>query len=454
MSSGLPSSPRRARAASPVARPAAPCIAYRASRAVSRRVAPSRAALAWGLGGWLFCGAAQALSPFALPEGEHVREGTVDVTRHMEGMRLAQTGEHAIIDWRSFDIGRRASVRVQQDSSRAMLLNRVTGMTGSELAGSLAANGRVYLVNPNGITIGPQGTVDAATFVASTLDIENGAFLAGAARFGTARHPLGAVLHAGRITAQDGGLVALLGHRVEQSGVIVAPRGRVGLGAGSSATIDLDGDTLLTMTASPGRGGDERAAIVMHGTIDADGGLVQMSAPLATVLRPTPDEAVNLRGTTRARSLAARPGKIVIEGEGGTVRLSGLLNASGNGQGDATLDGQARGGTVEVNGLRLMAQGLDVDVSGTRGGGCVALTARPLDGEGGARRGDIGVHHPLLFVDDTTTFNASATRDGPGGELKIVSAGKVVFLGRAQARGAAGETMQAPGAAAAAASGY
>ncbi|MCY0385988.1 filamentous hemagglutinin N-terminal domain-containing protein [Robbsia sp. Bb-Pol-6] len=444
MSLSLRSSFRWAGIPLPASRPPVPCRLRRAPHAVR----------AWVFGAWLVCGPAHALAPFALPEGEHVREGAVAITRDPGGMRLDQTSEHAIIDWRSFDIGRRTTVQVRQNSPQSMLLNRVTGMTVSELAGGLAADGRIYLVNPNGITITPQGTVDAAAFVASTLDIGNAAFLSGATRFGVTRPAFGTLMHAGRITAKEGGLVALLGHRIEQSGAIMAPRGRVGLGAGARATITTDGDTLLVMTPAAERRESERAAILLSGTIDADGGLVQISAPLSTVLRPATDEAVNLSGMTRARTHAARPGKILIEGEGGTVRLSGMLNASGSavsGAGsDAEIAGHVVGGTVEVNGLRVMAQGGDIDVSGERGGGCVALTARPLGGNGHARSDDDRVHDPLLFVDDTTTLNASATRHGPGGELKLLSAGKVVFLGRAQARGAASETTQTPHAAASA----
>lgn len=43
--------------------------------------------------------------------------------------------------------------------------------------GSLLANGKVYLVNPNGVVIGSNGKVQAAHFVASCLNISDEEFL-------------------------------------------------------------------------------------------------------------------------------------------------------------------------------------------------------------------------------------------------------------------------------------
>jgi filamentous hemagglutinin family protein len=52
-------------------------------------------------------------------------------------------------------------------------------MTPTAIYGTLSSNGRVWLVNPAGIMVGPGGKVDVAAFVASTLNISNADFLAG-----------------------------------------------------------------------------------------------------------------------------------------------------------------------------------------------------------------------------------------------------------------------------------
>ncbi|WP_163535914.1 two-partner secretion domain-containing protein, partial [Klebsiella pneumoniae] len=70
-------------------------------------------------------------------------------------------------------------VTFQQPGAGAATLNRVTGSTGSTIAGQIQANGQVYLINPNGILITPTGSVDTAGFTASTLDTTDGDFMAG-----------------------------------------------------------------------------------------------------------------------------------------------------------------------------------------------------------------------------------------------------------------------------------
>src|SRR3546814_1623952 len=86
-------------------------------------------------------------------------------------MTVTQSSDRAVINWQSFSIGEGSRVDIRQPDARSALLNRVTGDTTSTIAGSLNANGQVFLINPNGIQITATGTVRAAGFVASTLDI-------------------------------------------------------------------------------------------------------------------------------------------------------------------------------------------------------------------------------------------------------------------------------------------
>ncbi|MEM9446348.1 MAG: filamentous hemagglutinin N-terminal domain-containing protein, partial [Verrucomicrobiota bacterium] len=58
--------------------------------------------------------------------------------------------------------------------------NRVVTGAPSELLGTLNSNGQVYLINPNGILVGSNATIDTGGFVASTLDVSNEQFMSGA----------------------------------------------------------------------------------------------------------------------------------------------------------------------------------------------------------------------------------------------------------------------------------
>src|SRR3546814_5021636 len=94
-------------------------------------------------------------------------------------MTITQASDRAIVNWQSFSIGDGNRVDIRQPDARSVLLNRVTGDTTSTIAGSLNANGQVFLINPNGIQITATGTVRAAGFVASTLDIGDDDFMRG-----------------------------------------------------------------------------------------------------------------------------------------------------------------------------------------------------------------------------------------------------------------------------------
>ena len=69
---------------------------------------------------------------------------------------------------------------VQFNNGSGATLNRVTGGNLSQIDGSLKATGSVYLINPQGIVIGPGGQVIAnGSFVASTRDVSNSGFMSG-----------------------------------------------------------------------------------------------------------------------------------------------------------------------------------------------------------------------------------------------------------------------------------
>ncbi|MCY0385984.1 filamentous hemagglutinin N-terminal domain-containing protein [Robbsia sp. Bb-Pol-6] len=376
-----------------------------------------------------------------MPQGEVVRQGHVDVTRDEREVHIVQVSERAIIDWRSFDIGAQASVHVLQPTTEMVLLNRVTGRTTSELAGGLYAGGHVYLINPNGIRIAPGGSVDAASFVASTLDIGDRDFENGVLRFGSAeRGAMGTIVHDGRIGIDPGGFVALLGFRIEQRGEIHAPLSQVGLGAGTSAALAPGRDDFLTMAQAAGMrpvdveadgtaGSVAPPAIVMAGDIEARGGQVQLNAPIATRTQHATDAAMAISGTIRAPRHGRRSGTIRLDGIGGVVRLSGLLEASNNGSDVAMLPG----GTVSVHGSRVVVERMGINVSGAAGGGRVVLSTGARERPTGGSPAAEAAGEPSILIDGPALINANATQRGHGGDIGVLADGPVVILGRMQA---------------------
>ena len=121
-----------------------------------------------------------AVAGDSLPTGASVASGSVGISSTSSDMTITQGTSNAIVNWNSFSIGKNNSVTFVQPDAASSILNRVTGNTSSTIAGTLSANGQVYLVNPNGIAITPTGSVKVgAGFVASTLDISDEDYLSG-----------------------------------------------------------------------------------------------------------------------------------------------------------------------------------------------------------------------------------------------------------------------------------
>ena len=137
---------------------------------------------------------ASLLAPAAAsggPSGAEIVHGQVNLTSPDPGaLVIDQQSDAAIINWQSFSIGANEYVVFNQPSASAAVLNRVIGQLPSEILGDLTANGRVFLINPQGIVIGSGARIDTNSFVASTLDIADADFLAGRLRFMAGAHSL------------------------------------------------------------------------------------------------------------------------------------------------------------------------------------------------------------------------------------------------------------------------
>jgi len=161
---------------------------------------------------------------FSLPEGGTVVDGSATITQpDAQTMNINQSSDRAIIEYNSFSIGEPETVQFFQPNSGSIALNRVIGVDPSSILGKLLANGRIFLINPNGIIFGAGSKVDTAGMVASTLDIVNSDFLAGRYIF---FGPGGSVVNHGLISA-PGGYVSLLGSTIENNGIIEADLGSV-----------------------------------------------------------------------------------------------------------------------------------------------------------------------------------------------------------------------------------
>src|SRR5215468_3644305 len=255
-----------------------------------------------------------------------------------------QSSNAAIINWNTFNIGVNESVRFNQPSSSSVVLNRVTGGLGpSEILGTLTANGRVFVINRDGILFGPSAVVNTAGFLATTHDIRNRDFMAGRYNFNIPGRPDASIVNQGNITATSGGFAALVAPGVRNTGTITATLGTVGLAAGNSFTLDLYGDKLITLAVGDsvasqvrdvGTGQTLHSLVENTGRLSANGGRVELTAAQA---RTVVDSVINNTGVIEANRIGKHGGTIVLsaatagtKGAGApkqTIKLAGTLSA-------------------------------------------------------------------------------------------------------------------------------
>ncbi len=277
----------------------------------------------------------------SLPTGGNIVSGSGQIGAPSGNQLIInQASDTLAINWQRFTIGAGQNVTFNQPGANSIALNRVLGVDGSHIMGQLNANGRVFLVNPNGVLFGASAQVNVGGLVASSLGISDADFAAGNYRFkGNGNNA--AVINHGALNATAGGAIALLGGSVSNQGVIVANQGSVTLAAGNAMTLDFAGNGLLNVQV------DEAmvdALVENHQLIKADGGQVLLTAHAGDALLRT---VINNTGVIQARTLGEKDGKIVLLGsfDGGTVQVDGTLDASAPHGGD--------GGFIDTSGAHV-----------------------------------------------------------------------------------------------------
>ena len=323
----------------------------------------------------------------ALPTGLQVTAGQASVLTQGNQMTV-RNSNGAILNWNSFNIGAAAGVYFDQANAASKVLNRVTGQDPTQIFGSLASNGQVWLLNPNGVLFGQGARVDVAGLVTSTLRLNDSDFLNSRYRFAGDAGSTATVRNEGSIQSAHGGQVLLLGAKVENTGRVEAPGGNVTLASARSVELVDTGLPNLAVRVDVPEG-----EVLNMGRLVADGGSVDVFGAI-----------VNQQGLVQADTLAVdAQGRITLKASDTLMLGTGsLTQARGTSAG-------SRGGHVDLLGRHVGLDGTaTVDVSGGAAGGGIRL--------GGG-----------LMGRDTSVPNAQAVWFGPSASL------------RADATGAAGD---------------
>ncbi len=364
---------------------------------------------------------------YALPEIGQVVSGQVEC--HADDLHSLQihVSDKAIINYPKFDIGVGEHVQFIQPSQNATVLNRVIAKNPSKILGKLSANGRVFLVNPSGIYVGPTAVVNVGSFVASSLNIRDEDFLNDKFQF---YHEPGSekssVINEGLICASPEGFVALFAPMVENRGSIIAKAGKVALASTSHAervTLDFHGDGLIRFTLEDDL---KEAVLASYSQIESAGGSVEL---LMNTAQDAIKRVVNTDGLAFVNAIEEVDGIVrlvstsrivanAIELEGEHVAAGGVLDASND----------KSGGSVRILGDKIGLVDAHITTSGETGGGEV-LIGGDYQGKGDLRRAQ------FTTMDELSTIESDAKINGNGGKVILWSDDTTLFDGKIYARG-------------------
>jgi len=281
----------------------------------------------------------------ANPTGPTVASGAALISNPSASVMQVVNTPGTIMHWNGFSIAAGETTRFVQLNAASAILNRVVGASPSDILGRLESNGRVFLINPNGIVFGGGAVVDVAGLIASTRDISNADFLAGNYLFSGGGNGTITMQNGARIltsTYGPGGQVWLFAKSITQeaNSSITAPQGQVVLAAGSqvrvgtsglgnmSFTVTTDGtntiNSLGTIAADRGAAGLFADFVTHRGLIDAgSGGQVAMNATRELRIQGVstanaPNGSITLRGG----SLLDVEHDAVINADGANGRIS------------------------------------------------------------------------------------------------------------------------------------
>ena len=357
-----------------------------------------------------------APAAFALPTGPQVVVGSAAFSQQTGALTVTNT-PGTVINWRGFSIGASEAARFIQQGPTSSVLNRVIGAEASAILGALQSNGRVWLVNPNGILFGPSARIDVQGLVASTLAISNSNFLAGKMNF-EAGAIAGGIQNQGNIKTREGGSVFLVAPDIQNSGIIRSPQGEVMLAAGHKVSLVEAGNPDVQMVVSA-----PADQAVNLGQILVEGGRASLFG--ATLVQRGIVSA-NSVGTDAAGNIVFRAGKDVTlaagsktvadGGSGGTITVQ-AKEGTNLVHGDVSVKGsEGMGGSIQLLGDHVgLVDSASVDASGKTGGGTV-LIGGDFQGKNAAVQ-----NASATYVGANTQVKADATDAGDGGKVIVWS---------------------------------
>ena len=272
----------------------------------------------------------------ANPQEPTVEFGQAHLTAMSPSVLQIETSEKALINWESFSIGEGEKVHFIQPNMNSLVVNQVTGSDPSHILGTLSATAKLYLINPNGIMIGENAVIDAASFAASTHPFDFHKFIDGEPAVFKGESEA-KITHQGTIKASTGNII-FVARKIENEGKIFAPKGTFAIGAGYEVILRPTKNALLHIRTKidPSR---KRSEVVAGGVIEALKTEIQSeSSAFQLAVHKDPDaldlvieeEGIYLRSSKVEINGSITSDKIWVQGDEISVSRKASLYANTN----------------------------------------------------------------------------------------------------------------------------
>jgi len=285
---------------------------------------------------------------FGNPSGGSVVSGEASFETNGSTLTIRQATDQAVIRWNGgFSIADGELTQFIQNSSTSAVLNQDVSGIPSSILGNLLANGRVYLMNRNGVIVGASGRIETAGFLATTLDqwtsdfFENG-------ELGLSGDSDAAIVNLGNITAT--GDIFLIAREIDNQGTIQSSNGFVGLAAGKNILLKESGEERIFV--QPYDDGDDGGKIDITGSIEAlDIEIRSRGNSYAT--------AINLEGQLTANKVGEVGGRVFLWSDEGGIQV-GFNGIEAEGVVITAVGGSIVDSSLVANGGSLVAADDDI----------------------------------------------------------------------------------------------
>src|SRR6056300_653883 len=307
---------------------------------------------------------ADELGNLELPTGGEVVSGDISIQKEAGKLIINQNSSKGIIEWQKFNVGADASVYFNHKNNTDSILNQIVGGSKSIILGNIFSNGKLFVNNPNGITVGANASINAHSFIGSAMKIANQDFLNHNYHYKQDRESL--IDQNGNIDAQ---YVALMATDVTNSGTIRSKNGSVNLAASDDMVLKISSDNSLQIKVKPSK---LKATVSNKGIVIAENGVVTIKADMAQDAIAATIKAPE----NQAKGLVSKNGVIKLVSNSGTIKAkkvtldAGQRGAVENTGKIDTSSATSKGGSVELIGKEVIIKsGSEIKSNGKEQGG-------------------------------------------------------------------------------------